>query len=251
MMITFADARVWKYVISAIAKVVSETSMRVDESGVRIKTMDEAKVVLVDFFIPAEAFEKYEVEGEVEFGINMDDLAKVMRRAQKEDVLSIEVGESTYSIIYEGIGVRKFTLPQLDVAVESLPDVSGITFEVKVEMTSDAYREMVKDLEPIADTVTFIAEPSNFRVEAMSDLGEAEVIIPEDSGVLLSYEVNPEEGDSPPKSSYGVEHLAYISTASQVATSTTLEFSNEKPLKVTFDLGKGGSLVYLVAPRIL
>jgi len=104
--ITFLDARVWKYVISAIAKVVSETTMKINEEGVRIRTMDEAKVVLVDFFIPASDFETFEVEGEVEFGLNLDDLTKVMRRAQKDDTLTIEVGESSYSIIYkaEGLG---------------------------------------------------------------------------------------------------------------------------------------------------
>ncbi|UXD21162.1 DNA polymerase [Ignicoccus pacificus DSM 13166] len=248
MELTFLDARVWKYVISAIAKVVSETTMKINEEGVRIRTMDEAKVVLVDFFIPASDFETYEVEGEIEFGLNLDDLTKVMRRAQKDDTLSIEVGESSYSIIYKGRGIRKFTLPQLDVASESIPEPE-LEFDVKVELTSDAYRELVKDLEPIADTVTFVAEPSTLRVEATSDLGEAEVIIPQDSGVLLDYEVK--SSGEPPKSSYGVEHLAYISTASQVAHKASLEFSNEMPLKVTFSIGEGGWLAYLVAPRLL
>ena len=250
MMMTFLDARVWKYVISAISKVVTETTLKFTEEGVSIRTMDEAKIVLVDFFIPSSDFETYEVDKETEFGINLDDLAKVMRRAQKDDVLSIEVGESSYSIIYKGRGVRKFTLPQLEIAGEEIPETE-LEFDVKAELTSDAYRELVKDLEPIADTITFVAEPSTLRVEALSDLGEAEVIIPSDSGVLLNYEIKNGSEEQPPKSSYGVEHLAYISTASQVAHKAVIEFSNQMPLRVTFSIGEGGRLAYLVAPRVL
>ena len=248
--ITFLDARIWKYTISAISKVVSETTLKITQEGIRIRTMDEAKIVLVDFFIPASDFETYEIEREVEFGINLEELAKVMRRAQKEDTLSIEVGESSYSIIYKGKGIRKFTLPQLDIVGEELPETE-LEFDVRAELESVVYRELVKDLEPIADTVIFIAEPNALRVEALSDLGEAEVIIPEEVGIMMSYEVKNGSEEQPPKSSYGVEHLTYISTASQVAQRATIEFSNQMPLRVTFSIGEGGRLAYLVAPRIL
>ncbi|ABU82036.1 proliferating cell nuclear antigen (pcna) [Ignicoccus hospitalis] len=244
MKLTFFDARVWKYVISGVSKVVKETVAHVNEEGFRIKTMDESKVVLIDFMIPSSSFEVFEVESDVSFGINMEDLAKVMRRATKEDKLSIEVGENSYSIIFEGHGLRKFTLPQLEVYEEELPEVD-LELPARVEITSDSYRELVKDLEPIADTVTFNLEPGTLRVEATSDLGYAEVIISEDSGVLLDYQV-PESV----KSSYGLEYLTYVSSVSQVADKVALEIGNDMPLRATFEIGEGGKLVYLLAPRV-
>jgi len=242
--LTFFDARVWKYVIAGISKVVKETVVHVNEEGFRIKTMDESKVVLIDFLVPASSFEEFEVENEVKFGINMEELAKVMRRATKDDKLSIEIGESSYSIIFEGHGRRKFTLPQLEMYEEEIPDVS-LEFPARVEITSDSYRELVKDLEPVADTVTFHAEPGTLRVEATSDLGYAEVIITEESGVLLDYEVQ-----EPARSSYGLEYLTYVSSVSQVADKVVLELGNDMPLRASFEIGEGGSLVYLVAPRL-
>jgi len=242
--LTFFDARVWKYVIAGISKVVKETVATVNEEGFRIKTMDESKVVLIDFFLPASSFEEFEVEEERKFGVNMEDLAKIMRRATKDDKLNIEVGESSYSIIFEGHGRRKFTLPQLEIYEEEIPEVE-LDLPAKVEITSDSYRELVKDLEPVADTVTFYAEPGRFRVEATSDLGYAEVIITEDSGVLLNYEI-----DEPARSSYGLEYLSYVSSVSQVADKVSLELGNDMPLRASFDIAEGGSLVYLVAPRL-
>ncbi len=246
MKLTFLDARAWKYIMQSIVKAVSETTVKVDRDGLRIRTMDEAKVVLIDFFLPAESFSEYDVEGEVEFGVNLEDLVKVLRRAQKEDVLTLEVHESNYSVIFKGKGIRKFTLPQLDIVTEQIPEVE-LQLDVKATMTPDVYREIVKDLEPIADTVTFIAEPSNLIIEATSDLGEAEITVPADT-VLTSYEVK-EEG-VPAKSSYGVEHLTYVTQVSQISNEATLEFSNEMPLRITFSLPEGGSFVYVVAPRV-
>ncbi len=244
MRLTFFDARVWKYVISGISKVVKETVVHINEEGFRIKTMDESKVVLIDFLVPSSSFEVFEVEGERVFGINLEELARVMRRATKDDKLSIEVGESSYSIIFEGHGKRKFTLPQLEVYEEELPEPE-LDLTAKLEITSDSYRELVKDLEPIADTVTFVAEPGTLRVEATSDLGYAEVIITEDSGVLLDYDVS-----EPVRASYGLEYLTYVSSVSQVADKVKLELGNDMPLKATFEIGEGGNLVYLVAPRL-
>lgn len=144
--------------MQSIVKAVSETTIKVSQEGLRIKTMDEAKIVLIDFFLPASSFSEYEIDGELEFGVNLEDLVKVLRRAQKEDVLTLEVGESNYSITFKGKGIRRFTLPQLDLAGENIPEVD-LQLDVKATMTPDVYREIVKDLEPIADTVTFVAEP--------------------------------------------------------------------------------------------
>lgn len=77
MKLTFFDARVWKYVISGVSKVVKETVAHVNEEGFRIKTMDESKVVLIDFMIPSSSFEVFEVESDVSFGINMEDWPKL------------------------------------------------------------------------------------------------------------------------------------------------------------------------------
>ncbi|ALU11945.1 integrase [Ignicoccus islandicus DSM 13165] len=246
MKLTFIDARAWKYIMQSIVKAVSETTIKVSQEGLRIKTMDEAKIVLIDFFLPASSFSEYEIDGELEFGVNLEDLVKVLRRAQKEDVLTLEVGESNYSITFKGKGIRRFTLPQLDLAGENIPEVD-LQLDVKATMTPDVYREIVKDLEPIADTVTFVAEPSSLRIEAVSDLGEAEIDVPTET-VLTGYEVN--EENLPAKSSYGVEHLTYVTQVSQISNEAILEFSNEMPLRITFTLPEGGSFVYIVAPRV-
>lgn len=161
-------------------------------------------------------------------------------------MLTLEVGESNYSITFKGKGIRRFTLPQLDLAGENIPEVD-LQLDVKATMTPDVYREIVKDLEPIADTVTFVAEPSSLRIEAVSDLGEAEIDVPTET-VLTGYEVN--EENLPAKSSYGVEHLTYVTQVSQISNEAILEFSNEMPLRITFTLPEGGSFVYIVAPRV-
>lgn len=81
----------------------------------------------------------------------------------------------------------------------------------------------------------------------MSDLGEAEIDVPTET-VLTGYEVN--EENLPAKSSYGVEHLTYVTQVSQISNEAILEFSNEMPLRITFTLPEGGSFVYIVAPRV-
>ncbi len=112
MKITFFDARVWRYLISAISKVIEEgVFIVVPENGFRFRAMDPSHVILLDMNFPRESFEEFDVDKEYQLGVNLEDLAKVLRRARKEDKLEIRADENTISISFIGKGYREFTSP--------------------------------------------------------------------------------------------------------------------------------------------
>ncbi len=240
----FADARVWKYLISSVSKIIKESTLRITEEGIGIRAMDDSKVALVDLFFPKKMFSEYEVEEETSFGINVEELAKVLRRGTKDDMLAIEVKESRYGIEFVGRGKRKFWLPQIEVPMQETLDPNTLQLKAKVEIFADAYREMVKDVEPVADLVTIIISPSGLTLDASSDLGRAVIEAKEETGVLLNIEAENAE-----KSSYSVEYLIYMTSASQAVDKVALELGTDMPLRMRFYLGEDPVLTYVVAPR--
>ncbi len=244
MKVVFADARVWKYLISSVSKIIKESVLRITEEGIGLRAMDDSKVALIDLFFPRSMFQTYEVEEEVSFGINVEELAKVLRRGTKDDALALEVKESKYGVEFVGRGKRKFWLPQIEVTTQELLDPNTLQLNARAEIMSDAYREMVKDVEPVADLVTIIISPSGLTFDASSDLGRAVIEAKEDTGVVLSI-----NAESTEKSSYSVEYLVYMSSAAQAVDKVMIELGTDMPLRMKFILGEDPILTYVVAPR--
>ncbi len=246
MKIVFFDARVWRYVISAIAKVIEEGVFVVDpEEGFRFRAMDPSHVVMVDLKFPRESFEEFEVEERVEVGVNLEDVAKILRRATKEDKLELSTADTKFSIAFKGRGYRRFVLPSLDISAEELPEPQ-LEFKATVRLMSDVYRDMIKDVELVGDVLKFVATQEEFRALSSSELGEAEIVFTRESGSLIDLAV--EDGEQ--AASYSLEYFTDFSGAARVADAITIRFSSDMPALIEHELPHGAKFSFLIAPRV-
>lgn len=241
----FPDARDWKYLIQSLEAIIDEANFVADEEALRLSALDPSRIAMVDLYIPREAFNMYEVEGEVRIGVNFDDLNKILRRAKKEDRVVMAVEGGRLRITLSGKAERTFSLPLIDIVGEELP-TPRITFDVSAKMLSDTLRDALKDAEMVSDTTRFIGEESELKIVAKSDKGELEAKFSMEAGSLLEYEVK-----QPSAASYSLNYLNdIVGRAYRVSDVVTVEFSTNKPLSLTFDIAGGGVLRYYLAPRM-
>lgn len=245
MKMVFFDARVWRYLISAISKVIEEGVFIVDpDEGLTFRAMDPSHVIMLDMKFPRDSFEEFDVEQRVELGVNLEDVAKVLRRAGKEDRLEISADENSISFTFIGKGYRRFTLPLLDITAEQLPEPQ-LEFKARVKVMSDVYRDTIKDVELIGDVIRFVAGSEEFKVLSTSELGEAEIIYTRESGSLIELEVEDTQ-----QASYTLEYFSDLSGASRVADMITIQFSTDMPALVEHELPQGARFSFLIAPRV-
>ncbi|MEM0001417.1 MAG: proliferating cell nuclear antigen (pcna) [Desulfurococcaceae archaeon] len=246
MRLKFREATVWKYAIVAISKIIEEASFKINEEGVRLRAMDPSGVALVDFYIPHNAFYEFDVSNEVNIGVNMDELAKVLRRARKGDELVLEMTQlGKLGVYLEGRGSRRFMLPSIELSYQEIPEIS---FEesFKCKILPKLFKDIVKELEAISDAIELYAPENSDALyfKAESEIAEAEIVLSSASGALIEYESTKEA-----RSKYTIDYLSDIVTASQAAETLSLGFGNETPLKMIYELPGGGTLQFYVAPR--
>ncbi len=246
MQLEFFDARIWRYLVSAISKVIEEGVFIVSPNeGMRFRAMDPSHVILLDMYFPKDSFETFDVGEEVRIGINFEDLAKVLRRAKKEDRLILESKDSTsFSITFKGKGERTFTLPVLDIVAEEIPEPQ-LEFKASIKIMSDIYRDTIKDVELIGDIVKFIASSEEFKIASSSEFGEAEIIYSRESGSIIDLEVEDVQ-----EASYTLEYFTDLSGAARVADTITIRFSTDMPAEVIHEIPQGVVFKFLVAPRV-
>ena len=242
--IVFFDARVWRYVISAISKVIDEGVFIIDKDGFLFRAMDPSHVLMIDLRFPPESFEEFEVNERVEIGANLEDVAKILRRAVKEDKFALEAEESRYSIMFIGRSLRKFVLPMLDVTAEEIPEPS-IEFKAHARLMSDVYRDMIKDLELIGENIKFYTDGEKFIASSSSELGEVEVEFTMEGGSLLDLQAEGEQS-----AMYSLEYFSDLAMASRVADAIVIHFSTDMPVQVEHELPQGAKCSFILAPRV-
>ncbi len=242
----FPDAREWRYLVESLATIIDEANFIATNEGLKLRALDPGRIAMVDLFIPKEVFDEYEIEDEeVKIGLNFDDLNKVIKRAKADEKLLMEVAEDRLKIILWGKAVRTFSLPLLDIAGAELP-TPKLSFTVMAKMLSDALRDSLKDASLVAESVRFEGKEDKLLMRAKSDKGEVEVEFSLEAGSLLDYEIK-----EAAEASYGLDFLEKIvGKAYRVSEVVTLEFATNMPISLSFDVAGGGTLKYLLAPRM-
>ncbi|MEM2026059.1 MAG: DNA polymerase sliding clamp, partial [Desulfurococcaceae archaeon] len=171
---------------------------------------------------------------------------RILRRAKRGDELLLEIlPDGRLGILLEGKGSRRFILPSIDLSYHEVPEISfEETFKCKT--LPRLFKDVVRELEPISDSVEFYApeESDTLYVHARGEIAEAEVALSASSGALIEY-----ESTSEARSKYTVGYLVDIAAVSQVAEVLTIGFGVETPLHVAYELPQGGMLQFYVAPR--
>ena len=63
----------WKAVISAVSTLVEEATFEATVEGISFRGMDPSHVALIDINWPNTAFEKYECDSDIKFGVRIED----------------------------------------------------------------------------------------------------------------------------------------------------------------------------------
>ena len=168
-----------------------------------------------------------------------------MRRAKPDDMLTLELDpENKLRIILKGNNLRTFNLPiiELDEKEQKIPELK---FPVAIKLGSEILNETIEDVDVVAESVTFIAEPKKFAVSAEGDLSQAKIEVKESDNVKIKV-----DGDEKVKAKYSIEYLKKMINGSKIADEVSIYFNNDYPLKIEYKTVDKVMLSFILAPRV-
>ncbi len=243
--LSYPDAKSFYNILDALSKLVDEVNMTITNEGVKAVALDPAHVALVTIELPPESFIEYEVEGDkVELGFNVANTSKIIKRGKKGDKLDIEVDEDrvTWSII--GATIKRYKVLNLEVPVPEIPETS-LEFKIRVSMIVDPFKNALRDAEAVGDTVVLEAPDEDTFIIRGEGVAVAEAKIKRDTPAVVEFEVK-----EPGRSAYSIDYLKHVLSLTKVADTITIEFSQDMPLRLQFQLPAGGKVTYLLAPKM-
>jgi len=245
MRLTLAEPKYLKESIAIISDLVNEARFKVNKEAIELVAMDPANVAMVIFKLLSSSFIEYDVKKDVEIAINLSNLKQITRRAKPDDMLTLELDpENKLRVQLKGNNLRTFNLPiiELDEKEQKIPDLK---FPVSIKLPSNVLNEAIEDVDVVAESVTFAAEPKKFIINAEGDLSQANIEIKEGDRTKIKV-----DGDEKVKAKYSIEYLKKMITGSKIADEVSIYFNNDYPLKLEYKTVDKVILSFILAPRV-
>ena len=220
-----------------------------------IQAMDSARVSIVEMYLPADWFDKYENTkgGTVTLGINTTIMFKVLSTRDKiqsillhydmaqSDKLGLEFKSESKAVFN-----KNFEIPLMDLD-EEMMEIPTMDYQAEFSLPSANFASLVNQMKLFGDTLQFECSEDKIQMSAVSlDVGKMNVNIPIDD--LNSFAI--EEGENLDLS-FSITHLSSICAYSKIAKDIDICITNNYPIRLTYLLNDGGAkFVFYLAPKI-
>jgi proliferating cell nuclear antigen len=97
------EGNILKKIIEAIKDLVTDVNIDISPAGISLQAMDTSHVALVSLNLSMEGFETYRCDSNVVLGVNISNLAKVLKLADPADSITLQADQdpSTLKLTFE------------------------------------------------------------------------------------------------------------------------------------------------------
>jgi proliferating cell nuclear antigen len=85
---------VLKKVIDSVKDLVTDANIDCSSTGISMQAMDSSHVSLVSLFLRSDGFDHYRVDKSTSLGLNLSSLAKVLKCAGNDDVITLRADDN-------------------------------------------------------------------------------------------------------------------------------------------------------------
>ena len=234
----------WKAIISAVSTLVEEATFEATVEGISFRGMDPSHVALIDISWPNSAFEKYECDSDIKFGVRIDEFSKLVKRADKNSAIEINISDDNMLLVTIGKN-KKYKMRLIESSASDTP-LPKITYDSKISLPSSVFDKILGDVQVVSDYLTITSSESQAEFSGIGDSGEVKINLTKAEDELTDLEVT--------QNATGTYSLEYLNPIVKAVGATvevvTCEFSTEKPLRIEFKVANIGRIHFFLAPRV-
>ena len=236
----------WKTINSAISTLVDEATFEATSEGISFRGMDPSHVALIDIFWPNTAFDSYECDSELKFGVRISEFSKLIKRTDRKDELEVSIiDQDVLRIKTSGSYKREYKMRLIESSSGSTP-LPKLSFNSKLVITLPSFVKILSVIEVVSEYVEIESYPEKIEFVGKSDTGEAVVTMEPNSEGLEEINVKEES-----KATYSLDYLLKIvKSVSTVGVAAAIEYSTKMPIRLEFRIANIGRIHFYLAPRV-
>lgn len=251
---------VFRNLIDAISKTVSEVVFVFSKKGVKLQSMDSNHVGLIMLSLPKSTFIRYNCAGEEKLAFSLASFLKILNCASSKDDCSLSYKSGEDHLLIEFTNDSRsfeYEMKLLDIEYKSI-DIPPRDDDAVIVFPSSEYQNLIKDLSALGTEVYISANSDSVNFSVESDIGKGTYTIDyqEDS-------VECKEFEEECSQLFSLKYLSNFSKPCGFCDKVEIRMKDQHPLIVRFPLPKMsdclidldddtnyGILLYFLAPKI-
>jgi proliferating cell nuclear antigen len=234
-----------KGIFEVLKDIINDVNVYFTPSGVKILTLDTARVTLVHMNLAAENFEEYECPSEIAAGLNMSNTHKLLKSVGPADTLTMNIRESeTLECIIENAvkkSTTKFILKLLDIN-EDILEVPDIRMDIITTMPSIDFQRIARDMGNLANDMSIYRSGNKLTMACRGDFADQETVL--EFPDVVSRETG---------ALYNLKYINLFTKATGLCSSVQLmQDSRDEQMPIVFRYGIAnlGDVKFYLAPKL-
>lgn len=251
---SLVESKVFKHLIDSMKDMVETVNIDCSTSGISLQSMDGAHVSLISLKMRSEAFSHYRCDKAITMGLNLVNLAKILKCSGLNDSLSLTSGENADDLMLSfeakaGDRTSDFQLRLMDLEVEHL-EVPVTEYLAIVKLPSKLFSETIKNLITMGETCSINVSKNGIRFGVGGDMGTGNITLKPSEGAEKEDERITIEMSEPVEAVFALQYLNNFTKATPLSPFVTLSISPNVPMSVDYAVDGTGYIRYYLAPKI-
>mmetsp|Transcript_41223 Transcript_41223/g.105424 ORF Transcript_41223/g.105424 Transcript_41223/m.105424 type:complete len:263 (+) Transcript_41223:212-1000(+) len=243
-----------KKVLESVKELVTDANFDCTSTGFSLQAMDSSHVSLVSLSLRSDGFEHYRCDRNLSMGLNLGNMAKMLKCAGNDDVITIKAEDQpdTVTFMMESPSqdrVSDFELKLMDIDSEHL-GIPETEHQAVVKMPASEFQRICRDLSSIGDTVNIAVTKDGVRFSTQGDIGNANISCRQNTSVDKPEEAVVVELQEAVTLTFALRYLNSFAKATPLSSTVTLSMSKELPIVVEYRIQDMGFVKFYLAPKI-
>ena len=247
------QASPFRVLSEALKDILTDGNLEIDETGMKLISMDNTHTVLVHLRLEAANFEHFHCHERMVLGLNMMNYHKLIKTMSNSDNLTlfmekddpnhmgikIENGEKNTITVYK--------LNLMDLCEESI-SIPPATFASVITMPSGDFQKICRDRHNLAELIEIKSVGSQLIFNCHGDFASQETVIGESSGNGMSF-VKRQEKEEIVQGVFALKHLCLFTKCTNLCNTIEMYLKNDYPLIICYSVANLGQIKLCLAPQ--
>ena len=239
------QATAFRNIFEVLKDIINDVNVYFDKDGVRILSLDTARVSLVHMHLTADNFEEYLCPEPIIAGMNMTNTYKLLKSVSNNDTLTLSCEGSEYLDILIQNDTKKskssFSLKLLDIN-EDILDVPELQMDTLTTIPSVDFQRICRDMGNLANDIEIFRDGNELQLSCKGDFANQSTVL--ECPVSVKTRIG---------NTFSLKYINLFTKATGMCSSVQIlqhESDSDMPVVLKYSIANLGDMKFYLAPKI-
>lgn len=234
-----------RVLFESLKNILSDVSFRADKTGVKLTTVDGTQTAIINLFLDSSKFEEYYSDPEVNIGLNLLSVYKILKGIKNTDTISFTIYRKEENNLYittehtdkKATVSSRIKLLDMDEKIYEIPDIQ---FDSYITMPSTDFQSYITDLSNISSEIEFIKQSDKFTMTVEGDFAQQTINI---------NETNKNISENEERGTFNIKYIQLFTKSTNLCGVVEIYLKTGFPITIMYQVANLGKIKYCLAPK--